>query len=62
MSGTAVTPEVIPKLKDFTALEELIVDIGSWSDADLKRAQAILPKHGKVDYSQEQKDRRDAIN
>lgn len=62
VSGTAVTPEVIPKLKDFTALEELIVDIGSWSDADLKRAQAILPKHGKVDYSQEQKDRRDAIN
>lgn len=62
VSGTAVTPEVIPKLKDFTALEELIVDMGSWSDSDRKRAQMVLPKHAKVDYSQEQKDRRDNIN
>jgi Leucine-rich repeat (LRR) protein len=62
VSGTAITPEVIPKLKNFTALEELIVDIGSWSDADRKRAQKISPKHAKVDYSQEQKDRRDDIN
>jgi hypothetical protein len=50
-----------PKLKSFNDLEDLEVDIGSWSESDLKRAQMVLPKHHKVHYSQEKLDQLDDL-